>query len=98
MLSYRVTVRALCGLSYLIGIAPLASAQSVPSPVNDARALVEQYCLACHNNRLETGGLSLEDVDYTDIAGHAELWENVVKKLRAGAMPPHPRPRPVPEL
>jgi len=98
MLSYRVTVRALCGLSYLIGIAPLASAQSVPSPVNDARALVEQYCLACHNNRLETGGLSLEDVDYTDIAGHAELWENVVKKLRAGAMPPQPRPRPVPEI
>ena len=60
------------------------------------RRLLDRYCVACHNDRLETGGLSLQAVDLTDIAGEAALWEKVVGKLRAGAMPPQPRPRPEP--
>ncbi len=39
-------------------------------------------------------GLTLDDVDVTDIASNPELWESVVRKLRVGAMPPPPRPRP----
>ena len=56
--------------------------------------MLDQYCVTCHNDRLETGGLTLEGVNLGDIAGNAELWEKVVQKLRAGAMPPQPRPRP----
>ncbi len=60
----------------------------------DEAGLVKQYCLGCHNDSLETGGLSLEGVDITDVAAHPEVWEKVVKKLRTGSMPPQPRPRP----
>ena len=58
------------------------------------RAVIDRYCVTCHSDRLQTGGLSLEGVDPADVAAHAEVWEKVVRKLRAGAMPPRPRPRP----
>jgi len=67
------------------------AASSVPS---SEAALIERYCVTCHNDRLQTGNLSLEAVDITDAAAHADVWEKVVRKLRAGAMPPQPRPRP----
>ena len=64
----------------------------------EQRALLDRYCVTCHNDRLRTGGLTLaaDAVDVTNVAAHAEVWEKVVRKLRAGAMPPRPRPRPVP--
>ena len=55
--------------------------------------LLDQYCVSCHNDQLETGGFSLEPLDVTNVAEHPEAWEKVVRKLRAGAMPPRPRPR-----
>ena len=58
------------------------------------QALLDRYCITCHNDRLETGGLSLEGADVADVAAHPELWEKVVRKLRTGSMPPRPRPRP----
>jgi|TARA_B100002003_G_scaffold249422_1_gene285714 mono/diheme cytochrome c family protein len=64
------------------------------TPAEQQRAVLDQYCVTCHNDRLETGGLTLEGINLGDIAGNAELWEKVVQKLRAGAMPPQPRPRP----
>ena len=47
--------------------------------------------------RLQTAGLTLDTVDVTDTAAHAEVLEKVVSKLRAGQMPPVGRPRPTPE-
>src|SRR5262245_9240455 len=52
------------------------------------RSLVDQYCLGCHNDRLKTGGLTLEGVDVRDVHGNAEILEKVVRKLRSGQMPP----------
>ena len=75
--------------------APAAAGQAASAPA-EPRQLLDRYCVACHSDRLETGGLSLETVDLTDVAGDAALWEKVVAKLRAGAMPPQPRPRPAP--
>ena len=75
--------------------APAAAGQAGPALAGQ-RQLLDRYCVACHNDRLETGGLSLEGVDVTDVAGDAALWEKVAAKLRAGAMPPQPRPRPEP--
>ncbi|MFP6573373.1 MAG: DUF1592 domain-containing protein [Vicinamibacterales bacterium] len=60
----------------------------------DRQALVNRYCVSCHNDRLETGGFTLESLDLADIGAHPEAWEKVVRKMRAGAMPPRPRPRP----
>ena len=58
------------------------------------RALVDQYCVACHNDRTQSGSLSLQEVDLEAIAIDGELWEKVVQKLRGGLMPPPGRPRP----
>jgi mono/diheme cytochrome c family protein len=58
------------------------------------KALVDQYCVTCHNARLKTANFSLEGADFSAIGGNAELWEKVVRKLRAGVMPPPDIPRP----
>src|SRR5688572_4960856 len=68
-------------------------AASRPEAVTE-RALLDKYCLACHNGRTKAGGLALDDPDLTQIASHTDAWEKVVRKLRAGVMPPVGRPRP----
>jgi mono/diheme cytochrome c family protein len=57
-------------------------------------AVVQQYCVTCHNARLQTAGLALETVDIANVPARAEVWEKVVRKLRSGAMPPPGVPRP----
>ncbi|MBP99764.1 MAG: hypothetical protein CL477_03695 [Acidobacteria bacterium] len=97
---YRVCVVAACValLSGAVGPAMPSAAQQPAAagatPAEQQRAVLDQYCVTCHNDRLETGSLTLEGINLGDIAGNAELWEKVVQKLRAGAMPPQPRPRP----
>ena len=58
------------------------------------RALLDQYCVPCHNQRLKTAGLMLDQLDLASVHDHADLWEKVVRKLRAGVMPPSGMPRP----
>ncbi len=58
------------------------------------RALLNQYCVVCHNDKLKTAGLLLDKADPTNVSLDAETWEKVVRKLRAGAMPPQGMPRP----
>ena len=67
------------------------TATGAPTP---QRTLLDRYCVTCHNQRLRIAELTLDDVDVTDVGAHPEIWEKVVRKLRAGAMPPAPRPRP----
>jgi mono/diheme cytochrome c family protein len=57
-------------------------------------ALLTQYCVTCHNDRLKTGGLVLDPEALGDVPAHAGTWEKVVRKLRAGLMPPPGLPRP----
>ena len=58
------------------------------------RALLNQYCVTCHNQKLKTAGLELDKLDTAHVADHAEKWELVVRKLRSGMMPPSGMPRP----
>src|SRR5688572_25566971 len=58
------------------------------------QGLVKQYCVTCHNARALTGGLSLEGLDPAAAAGHSDVWEKVIMKLRGGMMPPVGMPRP----
>ena len=66
-------------------------ANAAPAP---SRALLDRYCVSCHNERLRTADLLLDRVDLERVSAHAETLENVVRKLRAGQMPPAGRPRP----
>jgi cytochrome c551/c552 len=56
-------------------------------------ALVQKYCVTCHNDKVRTGGLSLQSVDL-GAPKDAETWEKVIRKVRVGAMPPLGMPRP----
>jgi hypothetical protein len=67
---------------------------AVSASSDQPRALLDKYCVTCHNDRLKTANLSLQGLDLTKVADHADLWEKVVRKLRAGVMPPPDMPRP----
>src|SRR5688572_3281658 len=66
----------------------------VPRDTAPQRALLDKYCVTCHNDRVKTANLSLQGTDLTRVADHAEVWEKVVRKMRAGVMPPPDMPRP----
>jgi hypothetical protein len=58
------------------------------------RAVLDKYCVTCHNQRLKTGGLTLDTLDLAKVPAQAETWEKVIRKLRSGTMPPAGLPRP----
>ena len=70
--------------------------QPAPTPPNapSLQAVLDVYCIGCHNQRLRTAGLAFDGLDVTRPADDPELWERVIAKLRSGAMPPPGRPRP----
>jgi mono/diheme cytochrome c family protein len=66
----------------------------VPSHNPSYRAVLDQYCVTCHNERARTAELLLDQANVEQISEEPETWEKVVKKLRTGAMPPAGMPRP----
>lgn len=77
------------------GAAPAAASAAVdPAAATNGRAMLNQYCVTCHSDRLKTAGLSLEGLDTANVSAHADVWEKVIRKLRNNAMPPPGRPRP----
>jgi len=73
-------------------------AASKPPAISAAaqRALLDQYCVTCHNQKAKIGGLALDTVDLARAGDHAETLEKVIRKLRAGLMPPAGAKRPEP--
>jgi cytochrome c553 len=77
-----------------------AAAQAAGGPARaqrdrSDRALLDTYCVTCHNARLQTAGLQLDTPDVGRPDLDPRLWERVVRVLRTNAMPPAGRPRPV---
>jgi hypothetical protein len=66
----------------------------VPTTVSPQRALINQYCVGCHNDRLRSGGLTLSELNLDDVNQSAEIAEKVIRKLRGGLMPPAGAKRP----
>ena len=96
---HALLVAALCVVAPISQAAQERSAppQGATSPQTAApapRAVLDKYCVTCHNQRLKTGGLTLDVLDLAQVSTHAEEWEKVVRKIRTGAMPPAGRPRP----
>src|SRR2546425_2352386 len=75
-----------------------ASSSQATSPSAAAtppyRETVDRYCVTCHNQRLKTAGLTLDALDLSKVPADAGVWEKVVRKLRARAMPPPGARRP----
>ncbi len=73
----------------IIAVLLVASSLFAQSPAE--AQLVQRYCLGCHNSKMKTAGLSLENLS---LEAHPGEWEKVVRRLRARQMPPAPLPRP----
>ena len=76
-----------------------ASPQKQPSgppssESSDQAAVLSKYCFRCHNQKLRTADLALDTMNLANVGRDAEVWEKVVAKLHAGAMPPPGLPRP----
>ena len=71
-------------------VAAVAAADEGAPP----RAVLQEYCFGCHNERRMVGDLALDVLDMASVAERADVWEQVVRKLRTGAMPPAGRPQP----
>ena len=80
--------------------APPAKSAQPSSPIgavsaaSSQRQTLDRYCVTCHNQRLVTAGLKLDDADVANPGAGAEIWEKVVRKLRTGIMPPPNMPQP----
>jgi hypothetical protein len=73
-------------------------ARQVPAPAPAAaappRAVLDKYCISCHNQKIRTAGLALDTLDAANPTANAEVWEKVIARLQQGSMPPPGRPRP----
>ena len=101
-----VTVGGLVGLDAAERIGPnqaVSEAEVVRSAVPRtevtpsaaaARTLLDTYCVTCHNDKLRTAGVTLDQLPVDRVSADAETSEKVLRKLRTRGMPPAGRPRP----
>src|ERR1700733_782706 len=85
-----IKLLVLAGIWFVFAFASTAQTPALPTQ----RAILDQYCVTCHNQKLKTAGLQLDKMDLAHVGEQAETWEKVVRKLRAGMMPPQGLPRP----
>ena len=94
----RIFLAVAGGLGFLCaGAVPRAGAEAGGQDAEGGellRSTVRRYCVGCHNDRTPAAGLSLQRLDASRVAAQAPILEKVLRKLRAGEMPPADRPRP----
>ena len=99
-----LTVGCAALLAFLAVVGPTAVAQQqaiAPNPsLSPERALLNQYRVSCHNQAAKDAGqeaarkIALDQLDVDRVASNPEAWERVVRKMRAGTMPPAGSRRP----
>ncbi|PWU12050.1 MAG: hypothetical protein C5B51_01520 [Terriglobia bacterium] len=85
---------ASAGLAATLLCVATATLPAQQSPAAAQRQFLDRYCATCHNERLKTAGLNLGQADFTKPGAQPEVWENVVRKLHTGLMPPPSMPQP----
>lgn len=91
LLLVMVALMAQSSVTFHASSMPAAPALQAPAR---ERAVLDQYCVGCHNQRVKSAGLSLDDLDLSRIGDRAAIGEKIVRKLRAGMMPPAGSRRP----
>ena len=90
--------RILIGLSLVFSVVGYAQAQQssaeADTGVASYRAVMDRYCVTCHNETLKTANLMLDKADINSPTAAPELWEKVLLKLQTRSMPPVGMPRP----
>ena len=83
-----------------VGAAAPAPAKPLPPAVSSItspsveRTMFDAYCVTCHHGVGAPAGMQIDKLDTANVGKDAEKWEKVVRKLRAGMMPPSGNPRP----
>jgi mono/diheme cytochrome c family protein len=86
--------RFICVGAFLLLITPVAVIAQTPAGPDQNRALLNTYCVTCHNSRLKTGGLALDALNLQSAPDDAQIWEKALRKLRGHLMPPPGSPQP----
>ncbi|MCZ6753552.1 MAG: hypothetical protein O7E51_17195, partial [Acidobacteria bacterium] len=74
---------ALAGAGYLQAASQEAS-NAAPQAASQYSAVLNRYCITCHNEKLKTGNLVLSKLDIANPGADAPVWEKVARKLRTG--------------
>lgn len=84
------------GAAYLaaLGVAFPVKGDEVAMAENAPHPMIGKYCMSCHDSEERVAGLSFEGMDFSHPSKNAAMWEKVVRKMSAGAMPPLNSPRP----
>jgi cytochrome c5 len=77
---------------------PAIKAAPAASDAAPEQAMVDQYCVMCHNEQLKTAGVVLEGLHIDHVGDNTNTWEKVLLKFGTGQMPPPGLPRPEPEV
>src|SRR5829696_2160066 len=76
---------------------PVAQAGiGAPSPqaLAEKQTIFDEYCMECHSKTARSGNLAIADLKLSNVGDNRKEWEKIVKKLRAGMMPPAGQDRP----
>src|SRR5438132_1607612 len=107
MTKKTLVIGSLAMLSLVIAICGQTAGQSAQSAAASdtaaaQRAIVAQYCSTCHSDKAKAAGMDsarkidFDALDIAHVSRDAETWERIVRKLRAGMMPPSGMRRPDP--
>jgi hypothetical protein len=87
--------KGLLKIGFIIACAaPLSVLPAAGQTATAERAVVDKYCAVCHNAKAKIANLLLDQLDMAHLGDHAEIGEKMVRKLRAGMMPPSGMPQP----
>ncbi len=92
-----MTVKAAGVWTALAGmLAGSAALPAAPHGGNEPWALLDQYCVDCHNTTDWAGELALDILERSasSVPAEAETWEKVIRRMRGSLMPPPGQPRP----
>src|SRR5262249_37359694 len=81
-------------LTLCAGVALVFTGNASGREPASVRAVVDTYCLSCHDGDAAKGGFNLATVSTDDVGRHPEVWEKVVRRLGRRQMPPAGRKRP----
>src|SRR5262249_44912071 len=95
MTSIRPAVIAIA-LAAAVALPPATMRAQQPASADAAthRTTLQLYCIGCHSGPTPFAGLNLEPLDFANLEENGEIWEKMVRKLRARQMPPAGMPRP----
>ena len=97
---FVVTARVAASLGFfglaLLGVAVAQPPAAIPTAATtaDRKQMLLQYCSGCHNDKLKTAGMSVEQLDAAHLGANDATWESILRRLSQGEMPPKGMKRP----